>query len=249
MLLRSKLQDYSIRAIATDFDGTLLAKDGTLDELALTMLRALRGALCHTILVTGRPAEELRTFPQLEGCFDAYVLESGSHAVRSLAEAKWVETATWMGPIASHLASKGIAAQTRQASIGVPASHWTSLENDPALAGMGLHRNRDSVDVTDRLVDKRHGLSLALEFWPENERRDLLAFGDAQNDLPMLRHADFSVAVEDAEPEVLGCVQARTGPAGRGVGEFLSSLVDGVDPIIEPRTRNEASQTRKRRIP
>jgi HAD superfamily hydrolase (TIGR01484 family) len=67
----------NLRALATDFDGTL-AHDGTVSESTLNALRRLREAHFRLILVTGRELHELQgIFPQLNW-FDLAVMENGA---------------------------------------------------------------------------------------------------------------------------------------------------------------------------
>src|ERR1700760_3332768 len=65
-----------IRALATDFDGTL-AHHGGVSETTLAALTKLRQAHFRLILVTGRELHELQgIFPQLNW-FDLAVMENG----------------------------------------------------------------------------------------------------------------------------------------------------------------------------
>ena len=66
----------NLRALATDYDGTL-AHDGNVNEPTLRALRQLKDAHFRLILVTGRELHELKAiFPQITW-FDLAVMENG----------------------------------------------------------------------------------------------------------------------------------------------------------------------------
>ncbi|HIZ46125.1 MAG TPA: Cof-type HAD-IIB family hydrolase [Candidatus Olsenella pullistercoris] len=68
------------------------------------------------------------------------------------------------------------------------------------------------IDVTPHGFGKDHGGDFLMErlgLSPE----EVCCFGDAENDLAVLRHYPNSVAVENAVPAVLECARWRVGPA------------------------------------
>lgn len=71
------LPPIGLRALATDFDGTL-AHDGKVSETAPQGMMRLKEADFRLIMVTGRELNDLVvTFPQI-GVFDLLVLENGA---------------------------------------------------------------------------------------------------------------------------------------------------------------------------
>src|SRR5688572_13942964 len=71
------MQIPKIRAIATDFDGTLTS-DGTLHEATCDALRRARGAGMILILITGRELKDFRELGTDLTMFDLAVLENGA---------------------------------------------------------------------------------------------------------------------------------------------------------------------------
>ena len=91
------------------------------------------------------------------------------------------------------------------------------------------------IDVTPAGVGKDHGgevlmerLGLAAE--------EVCCFGDAENDLAVLRHYPHSVAVASAVPAVLACARWRVGPANEdAVADALLDIAEATSAGRIPR--------------
>ena len=81
-------------------------------------------------------------------------------------------------------------------------------------------------------VDKAAGVRRALEELGRSER-NLIAFGDAENDLPLLALAEVGVAARGAVPSVAAAADERLShPGGAGVAHYIEALLtrDAVAP-------------------
>lgn len=220
---------HEVRVVATDLDGTLRSRAGTLDQAAVAALAALRRAGIHTVLATGRGASEVKELVD-PAAFSAFVLEGGAVAAPSLAAAIAARPEPWVASAIRRMTALGIDAIARTASISVPAEAQGALSADPLLTGLACHVNRDRIDVTRSGIDKGTGLARALEDLPPAHRRDVVAFGDAANDIPLLRMADVPIAVADAEPALLDQATHIVGHGGSGVGAFLTGWLGAGGP-------------------
>lgn len=224
---------HEVRVVVTDLDGTLRSRAGTLDETAVSALAELRRGGIHTVLATGRGAPEVKELVD-PAAFSSFVLEGGALVVPTIAAGLAARPEPWVASAVRRMAALGIDAVARIASISLPAEAQGSLSADPLLAGLACHLNRDRIDVTRSGIDKGAGLARALEDLPPAHRRDVVAFGDAANDIPLLRAADVPVAVADAEPALLDLAHHVVGPAGSGVGAFLAGWLRSETPLALP---------------
>ena len=80
-------------------------------------------------------------------------------------------------------------------------------------------------EFTARGIDKAHALSVAL---PERgiDPSELVAFGDGQNDIPMLKLAGTGVAMANATDEVKRAADCVTGSNNEdGIAQMLDRLL------------------------
>ncbi len=190
-----------IKAFATDLDGTLTHGDGVAPE-TLDALQDARASGIATILVTGRITDDLDDhFPGLRQAFDAVVTENG-------AVLETPETMTQLAPEVDHelearARSLGIDLRAGRSVIECSAHHATACLDLISELGVDaqLLRNRDRLMILPAGVSKRSGLLSALHelgLSPHN----VLAVGDAENDLALLDTAEIAVAVANAVPSV-----------------------------------------------
>ena len=101
------------------------------------------------------------------------------------------------------------------------------LSSDFLRESFVLYRLGDGMnEVTVEGIDKGAGLLAYVEALPEPPRATL-AFGDSENDLPMLEAADVGVVMANARPHVIERVRALGGHVTDGV------LDDGVAVALE----------------
>jgi len=211
-----------ISVIATDFDGTLSQGDRLAPE-AGRALRRWRESGRFTVLVSGRPFEFLYDLQENEQAFDLIVAENGA----VLYDPRTDEMRLPFGEVSDDL----LDVLTRS---GVPlwkgiAIAGTRMPYDDAVwvasreLGLAVHveTNRHEVMLMPPGASKGAGL-LSLFRSEGLSPRNLLAFGDAENDRSLLEAAEVKVAVANAV-EILKAVAdhvtPQAGPAG--VAHFI----------------------------
>lgn len=215
-------------AVACDYDGTI-AEHGRVSDRTVLALEALRRSGRKLILVSGRQLDDLfETFPAIK-VFDAIVAENGGvlHDISS----GTTETLAGAPP------ATFVAELQRQAvsplSVGrVIVGTWEPNEQVvlQTIHALNLELqmifNKGAVMVLPTGVNKATGLGHALnrlKLSPHN----VIAVGDAENDLAFLSSCDCAVAVANA----LATVKARAhwvtrGADGEGVIELANRLID-----------------------
>jgi len=94
----------------------------------------------------------------------------------------------------------------------------------PTVAEL-THAGLGFIELCPPGVTKATGLAVALERYGV-DRRDVLAFGDMPNDLPMFGWAGLAVAVANAHPDVLAVADDVTGTNDEdGVADYLDRLL------------------------
>jgi hydroxymethylpyrimidine pyrophosphatase-like HAD family hydrolase len=218
-----------ISVIATDFDGTVSQGD-RLAPAAARALRRWREAGRVAVLVSGRSFEFLRYLQECEQAFDLIVAENGAVLYNPHSD----EMRLPFGEVPDDLVD-------RLVQVGIPlwrgiAIAGTTLPYDDAVwvtsreLGLAVHMetNHNEVMLLPPGASKGAGLLNLLQ----NEGlspRNLLAFGDAENDLSLLQVAEIKVAVANAVEGIKGIadhVTPEVGPAG--VASFIERyLLDG----------------------
>ncbi len=224
------------RVIATDLDGTL-ASDDHVDPDTLEALREVREAGISTILVTGRIGSELDAhFPGLRDFFDAVVTENGAI----------VETRDVLIPVAGGfdvelaeaLAGAGIEMSRGRSVLDCHAADAHRISDLIIELGVDaqLVRNRDRLMVLPAGVSKGSGLVAATRELGLS-CHNVLAIGDAENDLSLLEAAEIGVAVANAVPSVRHRADVVLEHAnGQGVVELLRGpLVRGGQRVLTAR--------------
>jgi HAD superfamily hydrolase (TIGR01484 family) len=227
-----------IRALATDYDGTLASRGefsgGTLDALA-----RLKASGRKLLMITGRELPDLqRVFPPF-GLFDAIVAENGALLYRpELDEAQPLAPA----PPAAFLEDLR---RRRVDPLAIGRSIVATLRtHEESVAGAiealelpwRIIFNNESLMCLPQGVDKASGLVAglrALGLTPV----DVLGIGDAENDHPFLVACGLSAAVANALPALKADVDIVTdGEEGAGVTWLIGRLLDGaLDGLGKPR--------------
>ena len=212
---------WFFRAVALDLDGTLTA-DGQLSESGMAAVKACR-AERRVILVTGRVFDDLEAaFPGLWREFDAVVTENGA-VLHTTAGARLL--ASPVDPaIQDALADRGVSARAGQVLLAVAAEDAVTAAG--VIVGLGLDcqvvRNRGAAMILPAGVTKGTGLLAALHelaLSPHN----VIAVGDAENDLALLQAAEVGVAVVGAVPSLAAHADLRlSSPGGSGLTELLT---------------------------
>lgn len=227
-----------IRAVAMDLDGTL-AHNNQMSETTRAAIAAARSRGLLMILVTGRTGELLDAqFPNLRASFDGVVLENG--AVLDV-DGEERHLASPVDPeLVAVLRARGVDCTVGAVLVDV-ATDDVVIVND-VIGELGLDaqviRNRGRSMVLPAGVSKGTGLRRVLRelgLSPHN----VLAVGDAENDLALLDAAEIGVAVANAVPSVKHHADlVLADENGAGVQGLLAGpVVGGSERVIADRHR------------
>lgn len=212
-----------VRVVATDLDRTLTDERLEPVPAALGELARVRSLGAKVILCTGRAQAELP--PALSaGLFDALVLEGG--AVVGLPGDLRPAAAPdgWHATIEAWLEARGIPYILGEAYVSVLAEEVGLVAALAKHVPVTYHLNRDRVDITPPGIDKGSGLRAAMALC--GATGPVLAFGDSDNDTPLLAAADHRVAVANAVDALKATAHEVTQDfGGRGVAKFLATRV------------------------
>jgi hypothetical protein len=227
-------------ALASDYDGTL-AHSGKVRPSTIAALEQLKDSGRKLILVTGRRLEELlEIFPHVD-LFNWVVVENGALLYCPRTRESQLLAEPMPESLPALLRERGMEnLQTGQSILAAWRPHECTVLT--ALRDLGLDRqiifNKDSVMVLPTGVNKASGLAAALKelkLSPHN----VVAVGDAENDLPMLIFAGCGVAVANA----LDSVKRKSDLVmqkdhGEGVEELIAGLLrDDLTESFRPEDR------------
>ncbi len=226
------------RVIACDFDGTG-ASDGKLAPEVASALQRARGAGITTMLVTGRVLDDLRVALVDFSAFDAVVAENG--AVLWFPER---EQTIQLGPtppesFLGRLRAAGIPFEAGAVVIGTWEGHATRALALVRESGLDLQLvfNRGALMLLPSGVDKAIGVRRALQEVGRSEH-NLVAFGDAENDLPLFGIAARSVAARGAVPAVAAMADEQLArPGADGVASCIDAIVQAGGRLASPPRR------------
>jgi HAD superfamily hydrolase (TIGR01484 family) len=217
-----------IRALATDYDGTL-ASDGVVHRTTLEALVRVKASGRKLLMVTGRELPDLQSvFPDVD-LFDAVIAENGALLYRP------GRAEELLGPPPPPALIDELR-RRKVEPLAIGRSIVATLRSNEALVAAAIEAldlpwrmifNKDSVMVLAEGVDKGSGLVAgvrALRLTPDV----VLGVGDAENDLPFLAACSLSAAVANALPALKAEVDLVTeGNEGEGVAWLIGRLLDG----------------------
>ncbi len=226
------------RAIACDFDGTGATNGHPAPEV-YAALAAARTQGIVTLLVTGRVLEDVQRACEDLSPFDAVVAENG--AVIHLCS---IDRTILIGdPPPEHflgeLRAQGVPFHTGAVILGTWEQHAYKLLELIRRFGLDgqLIFNRAALMVLPSGINKAVGIRRALEELGRSER-NLVAFGDAENDIPMLTEAEMGVAARGSVPAVLSLADDRISqPGGAGVSSYIRTILERRGIVPTPRRR------------
>jgi hydroxymethylpyrimidine pyrophosphatase-like HAD family hydrolase len=222
-------------ALAAGFDGTL-AKDGRSDARCVEVLRQLSATGRKLILVTARELRELlEIFPEAR-IFDYVIAENGAVMYRPAERFSSI-----MAEAPSEMLLRALRLrQVAPLSVG-SSTIKTSRENE-AVVHEVLQRlrlehqvlaNGETLIILPAEVDKASGVAAALRelgLSPHN----LVAIGDAQNDLALFGSAEYCVALQNAHPSLKTVASCVTN------GEFCEGFLEVAHALIRDDLRDVA---------
>ena len=223
------------RVIACDFDGTGATNGRPAPEL-YAALGAARTQGIVTLLVTGRVLEDVQTACEDISPFDAVVAENGA-LVYLCSLGRTIQLGRppperFLG----ELRARGVPFHTGAVVVGTWERHASELLELIRHFGVDgqLVFNRGALMILPSGVNKAVGIRRALDELGRSER-NLVAFGDAENDIPMLLEAEVGVAARGAVPAITAVADDRVAqPGGAGVALYIRRLLEQASIIPTP---------------
>jgi hydroxymethylpyrimidine pyrophosphatase-like HAD family hydrolase len=226
----------TLRALATDYDGTI-ATEGTVPPSTLAALDALRSGGFRLALVTGRILADLETvFPHLD-LFDLVVAENGASLLHPSSREEVLLAPPHPPALIEELRARDVPHVRGRVVVATWDPHGPAAEEALRASGTRAHvsRNKEAVMILPLGCDKETGLRAALPRLGV-ALDEVVAVGDAENDLPFLDACGRAVAVANALPEVKARVDLVTErPRGAGVEELAERLLRGDLPRLRGR--------------
>jgi hydroxymethylpyrimidine pyrophosphatase-like HAD family hydrolase len=226
------------KAIACDFDGTG-ATGGLPAPEIYAALGAARAQGIVTLLVTGRVLEEVRHACGELSPFDAVVAENGA-VIYLCGIGRTIQIGE---PPPEHflgaLRAQGVPFHTGAVVVGTWEQHAYKLLELIRRFGLDVQLifNRAALMILPDGINKAVGIRRALEELRRSQR-NLIAFGDAENDIPMLRDAELGVAARGSVPAVLSIADDRVSqPGGAGVALYIRKILQSRGVVPAPRRR------------
>ncbi|HEY6765648.1 MAG TPA: HAD-IIB family hydrolase [Candidatus Sulfotelmatobacter sp.] len=212
--------------LATDYDGTLAA-DGKVDDATLDALVRLRKSGRKSLLVTGRHMPDLcNVFPQLN-LFDGVIAENGGLLYRPDTREETLLCEAPNERFVALLKERGVPFSVGRTIVAT----WQPNEEAVlcAIRDLGLDLqvifNKGAVMVLPAGISKGTGLQAALDVLGIS-RHNVVAVGDAENDLAFMRVSGCSVAVANALPSVMENADiVLDKPRGAGVADLCERLM------------------------
>jgi hydroxymethylpyrimidine pyrophosphatase-like HAD family hydrolase len=216
-------------ALAVDFDGTI-AHDGTVAEDTYQALAGLKESGRRLLLVTGRQLEDLQeAFPGHE-VFDRIVAENGAVVYDPARKQERLIGAPPPPAFVAALRQRGVEPlSVGQCIVATWQPNETAVLDVIRELGLELQIifNKGAVMVLPPGVNKAAGLKAALDdldLSPHN----VVAVGDAENDLAFLNVCGCSAAVANALPSLKQSVDlVLEKERGAGVIELIDRIRAG----------------------
>lgn len=208
--------------VAVDCDGTLTSR-GEVSAKALDAIDTIRRNGVVVVLVTGRIGAELQAeFPQIASHADALVLENG--AVTVIGGRTQILAAPVDDGLGEALTECRVPYRRGEVLLAIDGQHAAAVVE--VIGQLGLDHqiiyNRGALMVLPAGVTKGSGLGAVLAEM-NLAAHNMIAVGDAENDLSLLEMAEIGVAVADAIPSVRQHADlVLDQPDGDGVVDLLT---------------------------
>jgi hydroxymethylpyrimidine pyrophosphatase-like HAD family hydrolase len=214
--------------IAVDVDGTLYDGVGVAEEAVAALQRAHSDG--HTlVIVTGRRWEELgHVVPSILAVTDRVVCEEGGVLVDPRSGRLTLLAEPTEPGLVAALRDAGVPAlDVGHVVVGAPTTSLALVTEvrDRVGSRRRIVTNKGSIALTPPGCDKGTGLRAAIVDLGA-EALQILAIGDAANDLAMFAVATIAVGVANADSAVRASgVPLTAGNAGHGVAEALQQFL------------------------
>ena len=220
------------RALATDVDGTLTKKGRGISLKAIRAIRDLEGRGIPVILASARPFPVLNILWEYIRCSGAVICENGGYVEyrgedRILGD--WVDGLEAYRRLRESLGGPVVEAWTNKYNIVDVALNRTIPRPEVqrvvgALPSLKLLDSGFFYHIMPADVEKGRGLRAAVELMGM-EAGDVVAIGDSEADVDLLRAAGFGVAVSDSSEDLKVVADLVTeGPDGEGFCEAVKRL-------------------------
>jgi len=225
--------------IVFDVDGTLLDIEGYHSEL-VALVRKVDSEVMPVSLASGRTLPNVTPIKQSLGVSGFVVAENGGmvwdsdegHEILALADgSRSKEAAQWLATQIEGLDPRGIESNRwRETEWCLKETHsYEQIRDilaDSEWSDLQVITTGFAVHIVKPGLDKGGGLRLALEQRGVDPAR-VIACGDAPNDIAMFDLVGFSVAVNDAYPNVVEAADCVTESSGKeGAIELLKALLE-----------------------
>jgi hydroxymethylpyrimidine pyrophosphatase-like HAD family hydrolase len=192
----------TFQALACDYDGTLTSDD-RIGEQTLAALERARGAGLRLILVTGRSFFELIRVCERLDLFDAVVAENGGVLYFPTTGMMRDQAPSPPPRLLAELDRRGVPFQVGRVIVGTWRAEEPQVREALAALGVGMEivYNRAALMLLPPGVSKGAGVeqairALGLSF------HDVLALGDAENDLDFFTACGWTACPANAVPEL-----------------------------------------------
>lgn len=226
------------RVIACDYDGTG-ATNGHLAPEVTAALHAAREAGIVTLLATGRVLDDLRVALVDFAAFDAVVAENGAVLWFPSSDRTVLLGNPPTEQILGRLRTANIPFHAGAVVVGAWDSHVLELLRLIRETGADLHLvfNRGAVMLLPSGVNKATGVERALAEL-RRSARNMVAFGDAENDLPLFALAEVGIAARGAVAAVAAAADDRLcQPGAAGVADWVRCLLQRGGQVSLPHRR------------
>ncbi len=213
------------KALAFDYDGTLASHD-RIAPPTLAALERARAAGLRLALVTGRTFFELSRVCDRLDLFDAVVAENGGVLYFPAAGRLCDMAVGPPAPLLAELERLEIPYQAGRVVIGTAIEHEAAVRQALAATGvtMTLVPNRTSLMLLPHGVSKGSGVRPVIGMLGLSPR-DVLALGDAENDLDLFEACGFAACPGNAVAEVKARVDwVFPGDNGAAIAAALADL-------------------------
>ena len=221
----------NITILAVDFDGTISQGDDLAPE-ARDALRRWKETGQSIILVTGRFYDFVCNLQKKEEVFDLIVAENGAILYDTHTDKTELPFGTVPAALVDRLAELDVPLWRGRAITNTHQPHGETARAASRNLGVdvNIEENRDQVMLLPEGASKGAGLTYLLDSRGLSPR-NVLAIGDAENDLTLMEVVGARVAVANAVPqlkEAVDYVTSEEGPAG--VARFIERyLLDKQD--------------------
>jgi hydroxymethylpyrimidine pyrophosphatase-like HAD family hydrolase len=214
------------RVLACDFDGTG-ATNGRLAPEVASALAAARARGYATLLVTGRVVEDLRIAEVDFTSFDAVVAENGAVLWWPTLGRELKLGTPPSEAFLADLRARGVSFVAGAIVVGTWDHCLREVVDTIRKHGMAsqIAFNRAALMVLPSGIDKAVGVRHALAELGRSER-NMIAFGDAENDRPLFELAEIGVAARGAVPGLAAIADDQLSlPGGAGVAHYIERLL------------------------